>query len=86
MIYVCVCDGEVIGFAGVYSDLIASGMVSGLCSDLGFYCFVGFSWRLEDSIFAESFDLLMFEVSSHFSGRTIWIDRSFKWNGTEEEV
>lgn len=73
MIYVCVCDGEVIGFAGVYADLIAAGVVcSDLCSDPDCYCFVGFSWKPEESIFADSLGWLMPEVARHFSGRTIY--------------
>lgn len=72
MIYVCVCDGEVIGFAGVYSDLIAAGVVCSDLSDPEYYCFVGFSWRPEESIFAVSLGLLMSEVGRYFSGRTIY--------------
>lgn len=73
MIYVCVCDGEVIGFAGVYYDLIAAGVLrSDLCSDFDYYCFVGFKWKPEESIFVESLGLLMSEVGRYFSGRTIY--------------
>lgn len=72
MIYVCVCDGEVIGFAGVYSDLISAGVADPFLNYshyLWAYIDYGYSGA---TAFAKSFGALMPEVGKRHSGRIIF--------------